>query len=255
MVAGAIAAGFSCVPALRTPPPLPEARIEAARTDAAFEEARALYELRDLDSVRRSATLWKGAIAAAPDPYPGFEGLIRSLLFLAGREPEPDARREAATESVQAGQWCRERFPGSPRCAYWLGAALGVQARERHATALDALGPMEQLLLEARAGAPDVDHGGPERVLALLYTRAPGWPRGPGDPEEGVEMARSALARDPAYPPNRMALAEALEAAGRGDESRNEYRLALGTASDQAAGGSRQAEEWIAEIERALASR
>ena len=243
-----------CAPALRTPPPVPDAGLPVAEAEAFIRQATALLDRRELESVRRSVDLFRSAIPSAPDPYPGFEGLVRALVWLAGNETDPERRKNAAKEAVHGGQWCRQRAPDSPDCAYWLGVALGIQARERRATALDALGPMEELLLEAREGNPDIDHAGPDRVLAILYTRAPGWPRGPGDPEEAVARARAALERHPGHPPNRMALAEALERAGDAEASRDEYLEALKMARAQARPGNPQAAEWVEEIERALSN-
>jgi Flp pilus assembly protein TadD len=69
---------------------------------------------------------------------------------------------------------------------------------------------MAQLLREAGKEAPLLDEAGPERVLALLLARAPGWPIGPGDVEEALVQARKAVSLRPDYPPNQLALGEVL---------------------------------------------
>jgi hypothetical protein len=69
---------------------------------------------------------------------------------------------------------------------------------------------MVSLLREAIAKEPAHDHAGPHRVLALLLLRAPGWPVGPGDPDLALKEARAAAQLDGAYPPNHLAVAEAL---------------------------------------------
>jgi Flp pilus assembly protein TadD len=74
---------------------------------------------------------------------------------------------------------------------------------------------MAQLLREAMVESPLLDEAGPERVLALLLARAPGWPIGPGDSEEALVMARKAVELRPDYPPNQAALGEVLL---RGDD-------------------------------------
>jgi Flp pilus assembly protein TadD len=69
---------------------------------------------------------------------------------------------------------------------------------------------MAQLLREVVREAPLLDEAGPERVLSLLLARAPGWPIGPGDVEESLVQARRAVELRPDYPPNQVALGEAL---------------------------------------------
>ncbi len=85
-----------------------------------------------------------------------------------------------------------------------------MQARDRPTTVEDGLKRMAQLLREAAKDSPLLEEAGPERVLALLLARAPGWPVGPGDVEEALVLARSAVELRPDYPPNQVALAEVL---------------------------------------------
>jgi len=85
---------------------------------------------------------------------------------------------------------------------------------------------MVLLLRRAALVEPDLDHAGPDRVLALVLLRAPGWPLGPGDPEEGLVVARRAATRVPGYAPNQLALSEALAANGRPGPSREAARRA-----------------------------
>ena len=49
-------------------------------------------------------------------------------------------------KAVVVGQLCEENAPAAPACDYWLAAALGLQARERSATAKDGLPRMTDLL-------------------------------------------------------------------------------------------------------------
>ena len=59
------------------------------------------------------------------------------------------------------------------------------------------------------------------RALALFYLRAPGWPKGPGDADLGLEHAREAVRLRPEHPPNLLAPGEALDAVGERAESRS----------------------------------
>jgi hypothetical protein len=101
---------------------------------------------------------------------------------------------------------------------------------------------------------PGLDHGGPHRVLALVYLRAPGWPTGPGDPELGLDEARRAVALDPGHPPNRLCLAEALVATDDIQGGRREYEAAAELAREHLDLGTPEAGEWLDEALGGLGS-
>jgi hypothetical protein len=147
---------------------------------------------------------------------------VRELARAVEYEPDPAVRERLAVAAVEAAQPCGPE----PGCAYWLAIAIGLQAREKPATAADGVPKMLALLAQAEAADPALERGGPARVAALVLLRAPGWPLGPGDPEAGLESARRAIAVDPAYPPNRLALAEALLKTGDGVTGQAEARAA-----------------------------
>jgi hypothetical protein len=94
---------------------------------------------------------------------------------------------------------------------------------------------MVKLLRQAGAADPRLDRAGPHRVLALVLLRAPGWPLGPGDPEEALREAKAAAGLFPDDAENQLALGEAL--AKNGDEAG--ARAALDRAASLAAGAAR----------------
>ena len=222
--------------------------------DALLSRAAVLYAERALDGVREAASTWFQAARADSSRVEGLIGAARAEIWLVDHEPEAAAREEAATLAVQAAQWCLRTAPQNPECSYYMGAALGVQARERQSTALDALPRIEQAFLKAAGADPGLDEAGPDRALALLYLRAPGWPAGPGDPDRGLERARKAVERKPEYPPNLMALAEALGATGEKEAAQHYYQQALERARSREAAGDPDAADWIREVESALAA-
>jgi tetratricopeptide (TPR) repeat protein len=230
---------------VQTPPP-PE---EAHRL---LQEAEARFAAKDLESVRGAVRLYLEAAAADPALLEAETGAVNALVWLADHEPKGAAREAAATRAVHAAQWCGRHHPAEPVCAYWLGASLGVQARERSATGLSALAEIEAAFRRAAEEAPELDHAGPARALALFYVRAPGWPRGPGDEEQGLEWARKAVDLAPGHAPNRFTLAEALKANGRRQQSVEEYREGLKLAVEAADAGHPDAAEWIDQAARRL---
>lgn len=262
----------ACAPALREAPPLADLAGGAPPGDAAalaamVRDADAAFDRRDVASVQAAARLYLRAAAASAggaaspgDPGPS-DARARALLaaieadvWLSDHESDAKARAAVATEAVQAAQWCPSLAPGAPECDYWLGAALGVQARERTSTGLSALPRIVEAFTKAATAAPDLDSAGPDRALALLYLRAPGWPAGPGDQDKGLDHARRAMQRFPDYPPNRLALGEALLATGDAAAGLAAYREGRRLAAALADQGDKDAPEWIAEADDAMKS-
>jgi hypothetical protein len=250
-IALALALGLAaCAPALREPPPLSElagARAEDDPMDAGerIREADRLWNDRTVVAVREASRLYLGAAEEARDPAVPLVGAVRANVWLSDHEAVGTTREESAVRAVQAAQWCGRARPGDPVCDYWLAVALGVQARERHSTGLDALPRIVELLESAVAEAPELDEAGPHRVLALVLLRAPGWPRGPGDPDLGLEHAREAVRLRPDYAPNLLALAEALEKTDQPAESLEVYRRAAAMAEQAVRAGVAGAGEWL----------
>jgi tetratricopeptide (TPR) repeat protein len=247
-----------CAAALKEPPPISALQHDAIGTTSAnalLQEASEEYEKRpDAAAVRRAEGL---CLQAAQADEAGTDGLvcsIRAKAWLAEREKDTSVRTDLAVSAVQAGQWCLRREPGSPTCKFWLGVALGLQARDRPVTAEDGLKRMAQLLRDVVKDAPLLDEAGPERVLSLLLARAPGWPIGPGDVEEALVLARKAVELRPDYPPNQVALGEALLK----NDDRAKALEALARAIDLAGRGTfasdPDAPSWIASA-RALQQR
>jgi len=247
-----------CAAALKEPPPISALQSDVRGTtpaNALLQEAAEEYEKRpDATAVRRSEGLCLQAAQADEAGTAGLVCAIRAKAWLAEREKDVKVRTNLAVSAVQAGQWCLRRDPTSPACKFWLGVALGLQARDRPATVEDGLKRMAQLLREAAKDAPLLEEAGPERVLALLLSRAPGWPIGPGDAEEALVLARKAVQLRPDYPPNQVALGEVLLK----NDDRAKAREALARAIDLAGTGPSasdpDAPSWIADA-RALLKR
>jgi predicted Zn-dependent protease len=206
--------GTGCAAALKEPPPIstmPRPDTGSVPANALLQEAAEEYEKRpDRAAVARAEGLCLAAAAADEASAAGLVCAVRAKSWLAEREKDVQVRTGLAVSAVQAGQWCLRREPASSACKFWLAVALGLQARDKPSTVEDGLKRMAQLLREAATDSPTYDEAGPDRALAILLLRAPGWPLGPGDVEEGLEVARKAVAIRPDFPPNQLALAEAL---------------------------------------------
>ncbi len=256
---GGLLLGLSggCSPALREPPALTTmAGTEVQPADGDAEDllarARTLHTRRNLPEGRQAARL---ALQASLNPntrQAGLEEAARILVWLTEHEESDGARQEAAVQAVDAAIWCTRHAARQGPCDYWLGAALGVQARERRSTGLSALPEIEAAFQRALVLVPQMEHAAPDRALALLYLRAPGWPGGPGDAHRGLEHARAAVALFPAYPPNLLALAEALERTGDRDGARGTWQQVIDAATGAGQEGDPDAGEWLQEARREL---
>ena len=137
-----------------------------------------------------------------------------------------------------------------PACLYGRALALGLQARAHPTSANASLKAMLDALNKVDAADPSYDHGGPARVRALVLLRAPGWPLGPGDADAGLTSARRAVELNPEFPPNQLALGEALAKTGDGNGSRQAYERARDEATTYVVNEDRDG--WLREANQAL---
>ena len=165
-------------------------------------------------------------------------------------EPDSKTRSELAAEADRDAQACVALEPHAAACLYWRGIALGLEARVHPTRAGELLNNMLDSLAQAESADPNYDEAGPARVRALVLIRAPGWPLGPGDAEAGLVAARRAVALRPQYPPNLLALAEALSKTGDGNGARENYARARDAALAQPAAADR--DEWLRTADQGL---
>jgi hypothetical protein len=259
------ALGAGCAAAMKEPPPVSALQRPGADGSGAasagelLAAGRAAYGRRpDRGEVSRALDLCLAAARADEAGTEGVQGLacaVQASAWLVEHEGAAASRAELATRAVQSGQLCLRRAPESAACRFWLAVALGLQARERPSTASDALKHMVALLRRADQDDPGLDEAGPSRVLATLLLRAPGWPVGPGDAEEGLVLARRAARLRPSHPPNQAVLAEALARCDEPEASREAAATALALARGAAAAGNPDAADWIRQAEAAGARR
>jgi len=243
-----------CAQALHNPGPI-EAIGAAPRASAAqlLADADAAWARRgEPEQAAAAEDLYLQAARADPRNPGSFAGAIRAKAFRIGREKDGAERTRLAESAVITGQLCQENAPTAPACDYWLAAALGLQARERSATGHDALPRMVDLLRRAIRTDPAIDQAGPHRLLAIVLLRAPGWPMGPGDAQAALPEAQAAARAAPEFPPNQLALGEALKKNGRTADARTAYSQALRLATEAAARGDPDAKGWVDDASAAL---
>jgi hypothetical protein len=192
----------------------------------------------------------------APPPIPtagsvdDLAAAIAAAAKRSDRETDPKIRGELAAEASNDADACIARDPQAVACLYGRAIALGLQARAHPTRAGELLTTMLACLANAEAVDPDYDQAGPARVRALVLIRAPGWPLGPGDADAGLDAARRAATLRPQYPPNLLALAEALAKSGDSNGARERYERARAAA--QALPATAERDGWLREADEAL---
>lgn len=249
---------LGCVQALKEPPPIAqlagaeEGQVSPADASELLQEAELLYAKRALPEIREAVRLFLQTARNDSTRVESLVGAAKAQVWIVDHESDAGARDQAAVGAVQAAQWCQRSAAENAACDFWLGAALGMQAREKHSTALDALHLIEAAFRRAAQKDPTLEEAGPHRALALLYARAPGWPTGPGDPDRALAEARKAVELRPDYPPNQLALGEALALTKDSQDARSARTRALELARQRKAAGDPDAGEWIREAQEAL---
>jgi len=165
-------------------------------------------------------------------------------------ETDSKVRAELAADADRDATACLSREPQSAACLYGRAIAQGLEARAHPVRAAESLNAMLSSLSSAEAADPNYDQAGPARVRALVLIRAPGWPLGPGDVEAGLVAARRAAALRPQYPPNLLALAEALAKTGDSHGARENYQRARAVAQELPPSADRDA--WVREADEAV---
>jgi len=187
---------------------------------------------------------------AAPSSVAALAAAIEADAKRSDHEPDPKIRGELAAEAERDAQACLTLEPQAAACLYARGIALGLEARAHPTRASERLRTMLDSLAQAESADPNYDEAGPARVRALVLLRAPGWPLGPGDAEAGLVAARRAVTLRPLYPPNLLALAEALAKSGDGSGARECYARARDAALAQPAAADR--DEWLRAADQGL---
>jgi len=251
----ALTAGSSCRPVLQAPPPLIATTTAGQSTTELLEQARASFaRRRDPEAVRQAEEFFLAAARSDPECVEALYGAIQAEAWLSEHEIDTAARVALAKAADDAGQWCIQKRPHSALCTYGLAIAMGLSAREHPTIALQSIKPIMDNLRAAAAVDDKIDHAGPHRVLALVLTRVPGWPVGPGDVEQAVVEARRAVELDPDYSLNQLALAETLIANGEPQPGRAAADRAIELARKAQQQGDPDAADWLRSAQKLLGS-
>lgn len=208
------------------PDSLPRGPVASLEFEA---EGDAAWARRDTAGMAEAARLayWKAA-SADPERDTAYWKAARASSLVGRQARDKEARADAFERGLQTTQLLLDRRPDLPEAHYYFATNLGLLARERPSRGHEAVKEMIPHLERVASDAPELEQGGAERALALVYLRAPGWPTSVGNPETGLQHALRSIEQAPDYPGNHVALAEAWEA----NEDRERAQAALNRAAE-----------------------
>jgi hypothetical protein len=135
----------------------------------------------------------------------------RLCLHLAEREANQEKREKLAAEGVGFAEAALAKGGDDDGAVhYYLAANLGLAVREHITLAMENVGRLENEMKRALALSPDIDDGGPLRILGALYLKAPAWPNGIGDLDKALVLLEKAVKEYPGHPLNHLFYAQAL---------------------------------------------
>ncbi len=134
----------------------------------------------------------------------------RLCLYLAERETNPEKREKLAVEGVNFAEAALRQGGDSGVVHYYLALNLGLAVRDHIILAMANIGRLENEMKRALALSPEIDDGGPLRILGMLYLKAPAWPKGMGDRDKALELLERAVKQYPGHPLNHLFYAQAL---------------------------------------------
>ena len=117
---------------------------------------------------------------------------------------------------------------------YYLAANLGLAVRDHVTQAAENLPRLEKEMQLALKLNPDIDSGGPLRLLGTLYFKAPPWPTGIGDGDKALDLLKKAVEQHPEHPLNHLFYAQALLEV---DEQTSQARTELAKGLEKLASG------------------
>jgi len=164
-------------------------------------------EPRDVQTVAISAKKYAAAIAIRADDYDVLWEAARTSVWLGNFGPEDSAKANVKRGLDYANSAVKLQ-PEGEEGLFYLGALAGKLAD------LDfTYGPSSVKIVVARmeqliANGSMYIYGGPDRVLAALYMRAPGKPLSVGDYDKAKRHMNRAIEIEPHWPENQLYMAE-----------------------------------------------
>jgi hypothetical protein len=218
-------------------------------------EARGAFlkEPRDIRTVELSERRYKQAIAIRADEYEVLWEGARSCMWLGNYGPEA-GRKDSVQQGLEYANTAVKIKPKGEEGLFYHGALAGKLAGLDFKYGADAAKIIEGRMLELIENKSTFLYGGPDRVLATLYMRAPGSPLGVGDYDKAEIHMKRALAIESHWLENQLSMAELEFRLGKKQNDPamtksarkrlQEYFLARGVKPAMALGSNYEFNEW-----------
>ena len=155
---------------------------------------------------RNQALMWERQ--SKQDPGAALHA-ARCYAVLARNGKNKSLRLENAVNGRKMAEAAVARDPKNGAAHYLAAYLAGLEAENLPLKGLALVPVIERGALEASLLNPELDHGGPDRMLGELYLRAPEPPVSIGDLEKAIDHYQRAVKQDPDFVENRLGLAEA----------------------------------------------
>lgn len=166
-----------------------------------------LKEPRDIDTVEISAQMYKDAIAIRADEYEVLWEAARSCVWLGNYGPE-GKREDYVKQGLEYANTAVQLKPKGEEGLFYHGALAGKLADLDVLYGADAIKIIEGRMRQLIANKSTFLYGGPDRVLATLYMRAPGAPLSVGDYDKAWTHMQRALQIESHWLENQLSMAE-----------------------------------------------
>jgi hypothetical protein len=191
--------------AVRPQPAYPASR----RYEQLEREARGAFlkDPRDVRTVEISAQKYQEATMIRADDYETLWEAARSCMWLGCYGPEA-TRKDYVQQGLEYANTAVKLKPQGEEGLFYLGALAGKLAGLDFKYGLDAGKIIEGRMLQLIENKSTYFYGGPDRVLAIMYMRAPGAPLGVGDYDKALSHMQRALHIESHWLENQLYMAE-----------------------------------------------
>lgn len=164
-------------------------------------------EPRDIETVEISAQKYKESIAIRADEYEVLWEVARSCIWL-GNYGTENKRKDYVNQGLLYVNTAIKLKPNGEEGLFYHGALAGKLADLDFMYGADAVEIIQNRMLQLIESKSTFIYGGPDRVLAILYMRAPGWPLSVGDYDKALRHMQRALEIEPHWMENQLYMAE-----------------------------------------------
>ncbi len=167
--------------------------------------------------------------------------LALACFLVSEKEDDPTRKLAWITKGEDAAKAAKRERPNRVEGYYYLALLKGRRIEQGGLGGIIRVRDVEKLGLKAAEIDPTFEEGGPYRLLAMLYAKAPPWPTSVGDVDLALEYAEKAI-EIADYPLNHLFMAEALIEAEEFSKAQEELHKVL--AAPKVGRWAREGEQW-----------